>query len=237
MKKLKAITDFLDNAIKEKKIYLLNCDFPSFSVSQEDHYNAMYSNLKDKLDLCLELNKYNNKTFKDLDVDTMIEAQEAVKNGTATEMQKNINIYSEKVFSHYIAKDSDIDLKDLQKTGLMSSMVDKTRHVIFDLSHDRIHSYPYEKENFSTYSVNRDKLSATIVLMENQFPQAHKQVLSDLRDFPNEVFKNELNTSAKNACHSVAKHIFPYDHNLASDISPETKMMGTTQHYLKKLGR
>lgn len=229
MKKLKAITTFLDQQINKNKIHLMHVDLPSFSISEKDHYNMIYNNLKEKLDLYLELNKYGSKTFKDLDVDSMIDAQETVKNGTATEMQKSINLYADKVFSHHIAKDSDIDLRDLQKTGLMDALVLKTRHVYLDLSHDRIYSLPYEKEKDSTYYVNRDKLSASIILMESHFQQAHKKVLSDLRDLPNDLFKNELNTFAKHACHSVATHIFPYDHNLASDISPATKLMGTVK--------
>lgn len=214
---LDAVTKFCDSG----KIFPINFDFPSFSITETSFKKSVVENVSDKIRLAIENNHYgNDKLFPGITYDDFLKANKAKILNTENQWQNCINIYCDKILPIKMANDVNLKPIEISRNSLNSACSEGIQSKLFELEHLKNFSAAFG-EQVSTYQVEKSKFAATMIMLQEKLPFVYKDIELSLKESPFKDLVSELRGMEKNPDIGVIGQINNIDPKFTQEKFPK----------------
>jgi hypothetical protein len=219
---LTAINNFCEDGFKNGKIIPLSFEFPSFQINEIMFKETAKDVVNDKVRLGIETGKYGHPLMENLSYEDLVEAQKARLENRATKIQEGQTIFAEKILPVQMKKDENLDYSEINRKTLAELCESRLKYSFANIEAS---SGVYSDE-YSKAMVQKDKFTATMIMMKDMIPNAHRQISLSLKNHPNQHLVSELKSMEDHPSIAVVRHILDIDPKFAEKYFPkETKTL------------
>lgn len=206
---LNAITNFCEDGFKKGKMIPLSFEFPTFKINEDMFKEAAMEVVSDKIRLGIESKKYGHPLMENLSYEDLLESQKAKEKNCSTKIQDGQVIFAEKILPVQMMKDENLNYIELNRK-ILAELCDSRLKYSFANIESLTGAYDNE---YTKAMIAKDKFAATMIMLKEMIPTAHRQMTLSLKNHPNQHLVSVLKDMEEKPSISVAKQII--------DISPK----------------
>ncbi len=205
-----SVVSFCDKKFKSGMLVPTTYKFPSFDITQEDYIRTGLEIVSDRVRLGIDSKKYGHTLITDMSYDKILEAQLANSENSATQLQKGLLVFAEKILPKQIEKDSNMESAEINRKILGDLCDSKLKYSFANIE------FNIEPNAARMYKTN---FAATMLMLKHAFPATYRQAHLSLRDHPNQELLTELNGMIKDPDALVLMQIDKLDPALSKKIA------------------
>ncbi len=205
-----SVVAFCEEKFKSGMLIPMSFKFPSFEITNEDYVRTGLEVVSDRVRLGIDSKKYGHSLITDMSYDKILEAQRADSESSATQLQKGLLVFSDKILPKQIAKDNNMEPAEIN------------RKILADICDSRLkYSFANIEFNIEPHAnrMNKTNFAATMLMLKHEFPTIYRQAHLSFRDHPNQELISEITEMIKDPDALVFLQIDKLNPKLAKTIA------------------
>jgi hypothetical protein len=200
------------------KSFERNIEFPSFVMSNDVYEEEMKNVIKEKLIDAINSDRYDTKSLFGASYRHFVDAEKKKESSLmlTSKQEKMLRFWNE-IVPLKMEKDKNMDKLDIQRIALFNGISNRVQDILVNISFHNMMNMDGNDLIKKEENVERNKLTATLLILQKDFPVVYTQMLPSLR--LNDVF-NSIEKTIDNPNDEVIFEVYKANEITATALFP-----------------
>lgn len=216
---LDTIKTIAQNYFKEGTIIPMEFGFPAFKIDDKKFKQAVVDVMHEKVMYCVERGAYR-KMIPDTSYADLVAAQDHIKQNVATEKEKGMGIFCERILPAKIKSDPNMSGRELCNAAIKEICINHMNDSLREIDHLQSFSAPFG-ELRSSLQQEKTRFVASMIMIKEQLPNVYKHLEVSMPLYQNPKVSEELKQMEANPDISIVAEINKIDPKFANERFPQ----------------